>query len=158
MLQAAPEIKSKIQEACTEMSLESGRALKELALAIKKTSQQPITSADTHIKNAKSAAKNLNTLLKSGIWEDCDLLTVVPVATVASLLIDVVNCTEKVAESAYELASAANFESIDSAVSTEKPRSGQCGAEKSNADCPHVVITVSELTPAAAMADRSLKA
>lgn len=142
------------------MSSESGRALKELALAIKKTSQQPITSADTHIKNAKSAAKNLNTLLKSGIWEDCDLLTVVPVATVASLLIDVVNCTEKVAESAYELASTANFETIDSAVSTEKPRSVQCGAgaEKSNADCPHVVITVSESTPAGAMADRSLKA
>lgn len=158
MLQAAPEIKSKIQEACSEMSLESGGALKELALAIKKMSQQPMSSAYAHIEKAKSAAKNLNTLFKSGLWEDCDLLTVVPVATVASLLIDVVNCTEKIAESTYELASAAKFESIDSTVSPEKPHSGECCAEKSKANCPHVVITVSESTPAGVMADRSLKA
>ncbi|KAJ6750468.1 hypothetical protein OIU85_001044 [Salix viminalis] len=57
------------------------------------------------LKMAKSAAKNMKSLLKSGIWEDIDLLKVIPGIAVGAILVDVVTCTEKIAESIHELAS-----------------------------------------------------
>ncbi|EOY33297.1 hypothetical protein QUC31_019017 [Theobroma cacao] len=145
-IQAKPEIRSKIQGTCTKMSSESGKALKELASAIKRM-VKPI-SADIHIENSKSAAKNLNSLLKSGPWDDeMDLLEVVPVATVASLLIEVVSCMEEIAESVHELASMANFEGIKPTVSPEKPETGQVGVVKSSNiedNCSSVIITIGE--------------
>jgi hypothetical protein len=145
-LQASSEVGSIIQEACTNLSIESGKALKELALAIK-IMVQP-SSADSHIENAKSAAKNLKSLLKSGIWEDIDLLKVIPGVTVASILIDVVTCTEKIAESIHELASKAQFKSVEPTLSTEKLHSGQIQIVKSAqmVNCSHVVINVGEST------------
>jgi hypothetical protein len=145
-LQASSEVGSIIQEACTNLSIESGKALKELALAIK-IMVQP-SSADSHIENAKSAAKNLKSLLKSGIWEDIDLLKVIPGVTVASILIDVVTCTEKIAESIHELASKAQFKSVEPTLSTEKLHSGQIQSVKSAqmVNCSHVVINVGEST------------
>ncbi|XVE59652.1 hypothetical protein DITRI_Ditri05aG0063300 [Diplodiscus trichospermus] len=144
-IQAKPEIRSKIQETCTKMSLESGKALKELALAIKRM-VKPF-SADIHIENTKSAAKNLNSLLKSGLWEDdMDLLQVVPVATVASLLTDVVSCTKEIAESVHELASVANFKAVEPTVSPEKPETGQPEIVRSSEDgnCPSVIIIIGQ--------------
>ncbi|XVF05080.1 hypothetical protein REPUB_Repub05bG0140400 [Reevesia pubescens] len=144
-IQVKPEIRSKIQETCTEMSLESGKALKELALAMK-TMVKPF-AADIHIENSKSAAKNLNSLLKSGLWDDeMDLLEVVSVATVASLLIDVVTCTEEIAESVHELASMVNFQAVEPTVSPEKPETGQPQIVKSSNDsnCPTVIIVIDE--------------
>jgi hypothetical protein len=145
-LQASSEVGSIIQEACTNLSIESGKALKELALAIK-IMVQP-SSADSHIENAKSAAKNLKSLLKSGIWEDIDLLKVIPGVTVSSILIDVVTCTEKIAESIHELASKAQFKSVEPTLSTEKLHSGQIQSVKSAqmVNCSHVVINVGEST------------
>ncbi|KAL4297538.1 hypothetical protein GQ457_12G027150 [Hibiscus cannabinus] len=117
-IQAKPEIRSKIQSTCTEMSMESGEALKELSMAIK-TMVKPF-AADIHIEKSKSAVKNLNSLLKSGLWDDePNLLEVVPVATVASLLIDVVSCTANIAESVHELATMLNFEAVEPTVSRE---------------------------------------
>jgi hypothetical protein len=147
-LQASSEVGSIIQEACTNLSTESGKALKELALAIKIMVQVQPSSADSHIENAKSAAKNLKSLLKSGIWEDIDLLKVIPGVTVASILIDVVTCTEKIAESIHELASKAQFKSVEPTLSTEKLHSGQIQSVKSAqmVNCSHVVINVGEST------------
>ncbi|XP_031267791.1 aluminum-activated malate transporter 2-like isoform X1 [Pistacia vera] len=148
--QPSSEMRYKIEEVCKEMSLECGKALKELALAIKATSQPSSANTNTHIENSKSAAKNLNSLLKSSVWEDTDFLAAVPVAAVASLLIEVVDCTEKIAESVYELASMANFKSIEATVLPEKSQIRQRDDVKSPAkvDCPHVCITVNEPTPA----------
>lgn len=126
------------------MSTESGKALKELALALKIMAQP--SSVDPHIETAKSAVKKLNSLLKSSSWQNIDLLQATPVVTVASLLIDVVNCTEKIVESVYELASKAHFESVDPTVSPEvlqlEPTQKAKSAQK--VDCPHVIITVNE--------------
>ncbi|KAB5520146.1 hypothetical protein DKX38_024465 [Salix brachista] len=146
-IQAPSEFGSIIQEACTNMSIESGKALNELALAIK-IMVQP-SSADSHIENAKSSAKKLKSLLKSGIWEDVDLLKVIPGVTVASILIDVVTCTEKIAESIHELASKAQFKSAEPPLSPEKLHSGQMQCAKSSQIliCPHLVINVTESTP-----------
>ncbi|XP_059627042.1 aluminum-activated malate transporter 2-like [Cornus florida] len=139
---APPEIREKIQDTCTKLSLESGKALKELALAVK-TMTHP-SSADPHVTNSRNSAQNLELLLKSGLWEDTDLLKVIPVATVASLLIDVVICVEKIAESIHELASLAHFKTIDMTVSPENPMSDQLRTAKSHTDTDshHHVITV----------------
>ena len=136
-LQATPEIRAQIQEVCTNISLETGRALKDLATSVKKMNKP--SSADAHIASSKAAAKSLRSLLKSGLWENTDLLEVIPSVTVALLLLDVVNCTEKIAESVHELASLAHFKStsLDPNVSPEK--------SKSKIDCPrsqHVVVTI----------------
>ncbi|KAK8545030.1 hypothetical protein V6N13_066343 [Hibiscus sabdariffa] len=141
--QAKPEIPGKIRETCMEMSLECGRALKELALAIK-TMVKPF-AARVHIENSKSAAENLNSLLQSsGLWDDnMDLLQLVPMATVVSLLIDVINCTEEIAESVHELASMVNFEAVEPTVSPEKPETGQSKPVKPSDDVhTHSVIIV----------------
>lgn len=129
------------------MSLESGKALKELASSIKRM-VKPF-SPDIHIESSKSAVKNLNSLLKSGLWDDheiMDLLEVVPVATVASLLIDVVNCTEQIAESVHELASMVNFKAVEPTVSPEKPETGQLQTVRSSngSNCPSVIIVIGE--------------
>ncbi|CAI0541579.1 unnamed protein product [Linum tenue] len=132
-LQDTPvSVRAKIKEPGTKMSRECGRALKEMSTAIKAMCQP--CASDVHIEASKAAAKGLNSLLKSGIWEGIDLLQVTPVATVASLLIDVVNCTEKIADAVAELASKAEFKRLsDGAPSPEKlVRRG------------HVAITVEE--------------
>ncbi|KAF3961677.1 hypothetical protein CMV_013728 [Castanea mollissima] len=142
-IQAKPEICSKIQEAFTTMSLESGKCLRELACGVRAMTHP--SSAKPHISKAKIAAKKLKLLLKSSLWEqDADLLAVIPSVTVASLLIDIVNCTEKIADSVLELASLAHFESVDPTVSPEKSQVGQGEPDKPLTEiaCPQVVIIV----------------
>ncbi|TQD90355.1 hypothetical protein C1H46_024090 [Malus baccata] len=139
--QVSPEILIKIQESCTKLSLETGKALKELALGFKEMTKSP--SVDTHIAKAKAAAKSLRSLLKSGLWEDAALLEVMPAATVGSLLLDVFNCSEKIIESVNELAQLANFETVEATVSPEKLDTKK--QNDPNRDCPHVVVTIIEL-------------
>ncbi|KAM6595774.1 hypothetical protein CsatA_006298 [Cannabis sativa] len=113
---ASPEIREQIQEACTKISLESGKALKELAKSVREMTKIPSSSGDDdddndigHIASSKAAAKCLRSLFKSGVLENIDLLEAIPCVTVASLLLDVVNCTDKIADSVHELASLAQF-------------------------------------------------
>ncbi|KAJ8767741.1 hypothetical protein K2173_020681 [Erythroxylum novogranatense] len=141
--QVSPEVKSKIQEACTKVSVESGQALKELALSVN-TMVLPY-SADPHIQKAKSAARDLKSLLRSSDWEGVELQQVIPAITVASLLLDAVTTTEIIAESIHELATAADFEKVGPTVSPEKlPKQLHPLKSESDVDCPHVVIEVKE--------------
>ncbi|XAR60187.1 hypothetical protein NMG60_11033449 [Bertholletia excelsa] len=117
-----PEIRSEIKEICTKMSLESGKALKELASAIK-TMTRP-ESSDIHVANSKAAAESLQSVLKAGFWRDSNLLEIVPVITVASLLRDVVICTEKLSESVHELASLAHFKTSENLQSNLRKNGG----------------------------------
>lgn len=132
------------------MSMESGMALKELALAIRKMTRP--TSAVPHIEKSEAAAKTFKTLLKSGVWGGgTDYLEVIKVATVASLLIDVTNCTQNISESVHELASIANFKSVNPFVSPKKSHLSQVKSTVTNSslshDCPQVSITVRESSP-----------
>nr|KYP39387.1 hypothetical protein KK1_039325 [Cajanus cajan] len=102
------EIRSKIQESCMKMSTETGKALKKLAVAIHK--MIPPSSADTHIAKSKVAATSLRSIIKTGLWEETNLFDVIPVLTVASLLVDVVSYTERLAYLIQELATLAKFE------------------------------------------------
>ncbi|KAA8544347.1 hypothetical protein F0562_022385 [Nyssa sinensis] len=109
------EIRVKVQESCGKMSSESSNALKELATAIRAMS--PPSTADSHIAKSKIAANNIKSLLKTGLWEDNDLLEIIPTATVASTFVDIVDCIEKIAQSVHELASLhVSFRSADVAV------------------------------------------
>ncbi|KAA8549957.1 hypothetical protein F0562_001635 [Nyssa sinensis] len=174
-IKTPPEIRSKIQEACTKISSESGKVLKELASAIKNLTLPSL--ADPHIAHSKVAAKNLKALLKTGLWEDSNVLEMIPAATVASLLIDVANCTEKIVEAVHELASLARFkrvqptriqaqdqptilqlEAVQACSSTEEPLYEQAHERKeiilpgtvqsfSGMEEPHHVITIEVSSP-----------
>ncbi|KAA8535802.1 hypothetical protein F0562_030797 [Nyssa sinensis] len=141
-IQAPLEIRVKIQESCTKMSSESSYALKELALAIREMIRP--STANAHIANSKVAAKSLKSLIKTGLWQDADLLEIIPTATVASILIDVVACTEKIAESVHELASLAHFKSADVAIAAQQPQPCQQGKlqPSSKIEGPHHVIKI----------------
>ncbi|XP_062011447.1 aluminum-activated malate transporter 2-like [Rosa rugosa] len=129
-IQAPAEIRSKIQEPCTNICNECGKALKELAAALKKMTLS--SSADQHIAYSLAAAESLDSLLKSGIWEDANVLETIPSAAVALLLIDVVACVEKISEAVHELASAADFK-------TEQPQLLQ---EPVLSEESHVAMTI----------------
>lgn len=74
-LQTSPKIHGKIEEACTKMSSETGKASNELALAVKTTI--PPSSASLHIVKSKNADRNLKPFLGTSLFEDIDLLKVV---------------------------------------------------------------------------------
>ncbi|KAF3656322.1 Aluminum-activated malate transporter 2 [Capsicum baccatum] len=119
-IKAPEEIKEKIKETSKEMSIECGKALKELSNSVRKMNL-PI-SADEHITNAKKSAKNLNSLLKSGInnWEEINLLQVIPLATIASILTDIVICVDEIGQGVNELATLAHFKKSNNKEITTK--------------------------------------
>ncbi|KAF2618611.1 hypothetical protein F2Q68_00040508 [Brassica cretica] len=101
------------------MSSESRKSMKEVSISSKKMRKS--SSYDIHVLNSQSACKDLTTLLKTGILNDVEPLQMIALMTTVSLLIDIVNLTEKIAESVHELASAARFENKKkSTVSSEK--------------------------------------
>lgn len=110
-IQTPHEIRAKIQESCTKMSAESSYALKELALSMKTMTRS--STADSHILKAKLAAEKLKSLLKTSLWEETDVLQIIPSASVASLLIDVVTCTANIAESVHDLSCLVRFKDPD---------------------------------------------
>ncbi|EXC36055.1 Aluminum-activated malate transporter 2 [Morus notabilis] len=118
-IQTPQEDRSKIQEPCKIISSECGKALKELASTMKKMIRSSAL-AQPHITKSKDTLENLKTMLKSGqIWKDSDILEITPAAAVASLLMEVVSWTEKVAEAVCELESLAHFKSPKPRVTPE---------------------------------------
>ncbi|KAE8037338.1 hypothetical protein FH972_009932 [Carpinus fangiana] len=66
------EFQSKIQEQCTEICSESGKALKELASELKQMTQP--TSVNVHIEHSKIAAEKLKSFLNTTcLWENANL-------------------------------------------------------------------------------------
>ncbi|KAL5709115.1 hypothetical protein ACHQM5_019837 [Ranunculus cassubicifolius] len=139
------EFKKRIQQDCSKMSLETGMALRDLASGIRTMTQA--TAADNHLANSKTAADNLkNTLMGTALPENIDLSHIIPAATVASLLVEMVTCAEELMESVHELARLAKFKSVDCAGSQDKPhpqllRRGTVTPLAGN-DSPHTCITV----------------
>lgn len=101
------------------MSGESGKALKALASSIK-TMKIP-TSSNQQVEDSKSAVQDLKTAMESVSLKSLDLLSIVPAATVASILVEIVNCVEEISESVNELSQLAHFKKVDPTVSPEKP-------------------------------------
>ena len=124
-MQAPPEFLRKIQDPCKKMSSESGKALKELSLAIK-TMTHP-SSANSHLDKSKIAITDLKTSLEAASREtNEELLKIIPAVTVASILTDITTCVEGVAEAVRELSHEARFKRVEMTVSKEKtPLTGQ---------------------------------
>nr|GMD21375.1 aluminum-activated malate transporter 2-like [Ipomoea batatas] len=136
---------------CTKMSMESGKALQELASSVRNMNHP--SSANKHMANSKTAAKNLKLLLSSSLWEDVDLLQVIPVAAVASILTEIVVCVENIAESVSELAASAQFkDNTESASAHFKDNAESAAAQSSSSasDSDRVVIAVGEIMAAPA--------
>uniref|UniRef100_A0A2N9HAW4 Aluminum-activated malate transporter n=1 Tax=Fagus sylvatica TaxID=28930 RepID=A0A2N9HAW4_FAGSY len=114
-IQTPNEFGRKIQEPCTQICSESGKALRELASAVKKLTQP--TSVNVHIEKSKMATENLKSMLNSRLLEDANLQEVMQSAAVALILIDVVPCIMKIADAVHNLASLANFKAPATRVS-----------------------------------------
>ncbi|KAK6247449.1 hypothetical protein QUC31_019014 [Theobroma cacao] len=136
-IQTPIEIRSKIQESSTKISLESSKALKELASTIRKMTRT--RSADPHIANSKTAAEELKTLLKTTFWEEEELLQILPAVSVASLLLEIVECAKKIAEAVYELAKEASFKRTDATF-----HRGVVQSAPNNIDASNHTITIAE--------------
>ncbi|KAL9842174.1 Aluminum-activated malate transporter 7 [Arabidopsis thaliana] len=138
------DIKKKLGEPLRRMSLESGKAMKEMSTSLKKMTKP--SSSDLHVQNAKSACKSLTNLLNSGILKEVEPLELVSLLTAISLLIDIINLTEKILESLHELATAAKFKNkIEHPLFSEKPKAKSFVSVRSiKCHDDHVVIIIED--------------
>ncbi|KAK1394449.1 Aluminum-activated malate transporter [Heracleum sosnowskyi] len=144
-LQMHTEVGGKLEDLCTNISLESAKAMKELASAIK-TMTMP-SSSTSHITNLKEATENLQCLLKSELWKDVQFLQVIPVVTVTSILTEIVVCVEKIANSVHELAMTAKFKNKVVGPKLNNITKEKCKAESSKVGIlpdHEVVVTVKD--------------
>ncbi|KDP36114.1 hypothetical protein JCGZ_08758 [Jatropha curcas] len=145
-VQVPEEFQSKIQESCIKMSEESSKALRSLASSIK-TMTNP-SPASIHVENSKAAINELKVILKASSLEQADLFAIVPAATVASTLVEVVKCVDKLAESVEELANLAHFKNVEATVSPESKSQLLLHRGTVNpvldGENDHVVITIDE--------------
>ncbi|XP_009628093.1 aluminum-activated malate transporter 8-like [Nicotiana tomentosiformis] len=123
--QAPTEFHKRIEEACTRMSMESSKALKQLASSIKTMTQPPSSAAETHLKNSKTAIDDFKAILATTktplLSNKLDLLEIFPAITVASILIDVINCVERISEAVEELSVKAHFKKVKNKESSPSP-------------------------------------
>ncbi|OMO98037.1 Aluminum-activated malate transporter [Corchorus capsularis] len=140
------EIRGKFQVPCKMVSQECSKALKEVASMLRKMIKTKSSTLHT-AASVKAAAEEFKNLMKPNIWEKTDLLEIIPAASVASLLLEIIECIEKIDEAVYELAKVASFRSRDSVVSPGRSdflhqRAVQQVSDDNNTD--HRVITVAE--------------
>ncbi|GLT90124.1 hypothetical protein SLE2022_080740 [Rubroshorea leprosula] len=119
-IQPCSEFQAKIKESCRRMSAQSGNALRELAIAIK-TMTEPYSSTETSLNASKAAIRSLKTALKGLSFDAPDLLAILPAATVASVLVEVVKCVEKISTSVHELSNLAHFKTLEPLAKELKP-------------------------------------
>ncbi|XP_017982403.1 PREDICTED: aluminum-activated malate transporter 2-like [Theobroma cacao] len=143
-IQTPLEIRKRIEEPCMTISTETGKALKEVASIMNDMIES--TSANIHLANSNSAAENLKSVLKTEIWDDTDLLEMAPAVAVASLLLDIVTCTQSLVEAVDELASLARFKKLDSTMTQEQRNSFRRGTVQpiSNDDVQHHIVNLAE--------------
>ncbi|KAG7645550.1 Aluminum-activated malate transporter 2 [Arabidopsis thaliana] len=142
-MQIPMDIKKKLEEPVRRMSLESGKSMKEVSISLKKMTIS--SSFDIHVVNSQSACETLSTLLKSGILNDVEPLQMISLMTTVSLLIDIVNLTEKISESVHELASAAKFKNKKKPSKSNSGSIGQAMPNKSHDDHDHVVTILGDV-------------
>ncbi|XXG88735.1 hypothetical protein AAC387_Pa12g0911 [Persea americana] len=138
-IQTPVEFQERIKDACTKMSSESGKALTELALAIR-IMMKPVAAA-AHVASAKTAAANLKATLKITSSEITVILEILPAATIASVLVEIVAQTEKLAEAVDELGRKAKFKN-PATVTERMPSFHRIKPLSDDVHGPHVLITV----------------
>ncbi|XP_050382796.1 aluminum-activated malate transporter 8 [Argentina anserina] len=131
-----------IGASCITMSTESGKALKAVGTAIK-TMKNP-KSACQHLENSKNAVEELRIALKAASLEDADILAIIPAATIATILVEIVACVEKISMSVYELSQLADFRDVSPEIKPQLLHKGIINPVllDDGDDSSHVVITV----------------
>ncbi|RZC84158.1 hypothetical protein C5167_046943 [Papaver somniferum] len=150
------EFKKIVQKGCMEMSIESGKALKELSIAVK-TMRHP-DSVLTHLKNSISAADNLKSSLRTAKMENTNIFELIPAAKVTTLLIEIIGCISNIVDSVNELSRLAKFKGAETtATSLDKPKQQLQHEEtltsvtvetSSHDNATHAIITVCALSTA----------
>ncbi|CAI9783343.1 unnamed protein product [Fraxinus pennsylvanica] len=142
--QVPSEFYGKIHQPCVKISLESGKALKELAAAIKNTIHP--CDAETHVKNSKAAANELESILENSslLSIQDDVQEIVPALVVASILINIINCVEEISDSIHELSEKSHFKNANSPEKQQQKQLLHRGIVKPITDdsCDHVVIEI----------------
>ena len=91
------------------MSLEAGKALKELASSMK-LMIYPSTAYIIHIENSKKAVDELKTTLQaSRVEEKWDIVETIPFIATTWILVDIIRCVETICEAMEELSKQAHF-------------------------------------------------
>ncbi|XP_057523820.1 aluminum-activated malate transporter 8-like [Amaranthus tricolor] len=116
-IKAPIEFRRKIKDTCIKMSIESSKALRAMSSSIENMVQP--NQVDVYVENSKQAANELQNILKSMINGSENLITLIPDATVASILINITDCVEKISKSVHELAKLAHFKDVEPTVSPE---------------------------------------
>lgn len=132
-----------MKEVISEMSLECGKALRELGMAV--SMMKKSSSAIIHLEKSKDASNTLKALLQSSSCheQEIHLLSLIPAATVASLLTDIVQFTEEISDSVEELASLTEFEDSNAKSSSNRTSSRSCECAE-----PVLVVVVADSDPA----------
>ncbi|XP_052199533.1 aluminum-activated malate transporter 8-like [Diospyros lotus] len=132
-IQEATTFQRNIQQLCMKMSLESSKALKELASSIK-TMTHP-SAADVHIENSKAAADELKEAIEAASRETSTLLEIIR-AVDASVPADIIKYVDKIGESVHELSHQGHFKKLEdqSTVSPEKPQELHRGTAKPDSE------------------------
>ncbi|CAO2838812.1 unnamed protein product [Amaranthus hypochondriacus] len=152
--QKLQKFQEEFREICNKISLESSKTLVKLGSCLREM-KYPSSSVNPHIVSSKAAVKTLKTYLKSHSLynQHSDLLQIIPIATLASLLIDIVDCTENIASCAYDLATLAHFKKDSSYDFAKKSTKFCVNKEQKGVNqvsqvgfCPHVVIPIVALT------------
>ncbi|KAL7096481.1 hypothetical protein ACP275_10G082300 [Erythranthe tilingii] len=143
------EIELQIQPAFRKLSLESGKALKELATAVKNMTFPSTNIIEIHLNNSKSAAEDLKTMLENSSLSPNrkpDIQEIMTLLVIASLLIDIINCVEKISISVNELSEKARFRKENS-TDNKQQRLMHCGVVNPVDDDERtVVIEIKETT------------
>lgn len=102
------ELGMKIQEPCTIMSIELGKAMNELASTIKDM-RSPSPAVETHIQNSKAASAQLKNILENFSLPKNDLHKIMHLFVVSSTLMDIVRSIDKISVSVSQLSEKAGF-------------------------------------------------
>nr|GLL35307.1 aluminum-activated malate transporter 8-like isoform X5 [Ipomoea trifida] len=92
------------------MCFESTQALKAISLAIK-TTEHPSPAIQDHLRNSRAAIDDLEVVFRSSslLSTEQRLFDIIPYVAVISILIDIVDCVDKISKSVDELSKKAGF-------------------------------------------------
>ncbi|KAL3532170.1 hypothetical protein ACH5RR_005691 [Cinchona calisaya] len=158
---AATDIQRKIRKPCKRMSSEAGKALKEIASAIKAMRHPSSSTVETHVRNSKSAVDELTSVLETLSSSakppaDHGIMEITQAIAIASILVEIIKCVERISESVFELSKQARFNkncstTLSPSTTTTPPEKTHIlhhGKVKlvNHVDGGHVVILVRDTT------------
>ncbi|KAK4371765.1 hypothetical protein RND71_007149 [Anisodus tanguticus] len=109
--QVPTEFHRRTEEACKRMMGESSNALKDLALSIKNRTQPPSSTTEPDLYNAKFVVSDIRAalIITTKTFSEAYTIDIITAMSVASILIDVTRCVEKISEAVRELSIKACF-------------------------------------------------